>query len=571
MRQRSQGTDLPAMPEESSIHWHRVVVAVALALACGSSHAAELLSRLFSDHMVLQREMPVPVWGWADPRESVSVSIDGRTKVTQASETGKWALQLDPMQPGAPRKMIVKGKSETIEVSDILVGEVWIASGQSNMAWPLKQALNGQQEVAEADYPEIRLFNVPNAMAPKTPSERLPADNPKVANMNVWLPASPATAGEFSAVAYFFARDLHRSLNVPIGIIANAVGGSPIEAWISHDAYMADPDFKAVAQYYDGLANYVENTAAGKKEFADLSAQYDARQAQLRAAGKPLLWPPKYPGPLEWWGFGSTLYNALVHPLVPYAMRGVIWYQGEAQWQRMADYRAIFPLLIKDWRSRWGEGNFPFIYVQLPNWSQPKPDPDAGGWAMLREAQLLTLQVPRTAMAVTIELGDAASVHPLNKQDVGHRLGLAARGAVYDEKVVYSGPIYRMMKIEGNAIRVFFDHVGGGLMVGRKNAREPAMEDKGEKLKRFSIAGDDMKFVWADATIGADSVMVSSPSVNKPVAVRYAWENNPEGCNLYNRAGLTASPFRTDETKPSPMAAFFKARIQKGFTLQPDQ
>lgn len=549
----------------------QLLAAVLLALACCSIGAQERLSQLFSDHMVMQRGMPVPVWGWAEPGETITVSIDAQTKVAVANAAGKWMVRLDPMQTGAPRKMTVKGRVETTEVNDILLGEVWLASGQSNMAWPLKQSVNGAQEVGNSEYPEIRLFNVPNALAPKAPAERLPAGNPLVKDMNAWLPASPATTGEFSAVGYFFARGLYKSLNVPIGIIANAAGGSPIEAWISHDAYMGDPSFKVVGDYYDGLANHVENTAEGKREFAEMSAQYEARQTALRAAGKPALWPPRYRGPLETGNFGSTLFNALINPLVPYAIRGVIWYQGEAQWQRMYEYRGIFPLLIKDWRGRWGQGDFPFLYVQLPNWSQPNPDPDSGGWALLREAQLLSLKVPHTAMAVTIDVGETASIHPVDKQDVGQRLALAARGSAYGEKITYSGPIYRGMTIEGSTIRVAFDHIGQGLMVGKKIGLEAAFEDKGAKLNRFSIAGEDMKFVWADAVIDKGTVIVSSPAVDRPVAVRYAWSNNPAGCNLYNKDGLPASPFRTDESKPEVMGDFFRKKIKKGFTLYPDR
>ena len=547
----------------------QLLAAALLALACCGVGAQERLSQLFSDHMVMQRGMRVPVWGWAEPGETIIVSIDAQTQVAVANAAGKWMVRLDPMQTGAPRQMTVKSRTETIEVNDILLGEVWLASGQSNMEWKLKQARDGPKEVAGSSDPQIRLFNVPKAIAPKAPVDRLPAAHPQIKNMNAWLPASPDTAGEFSAVAYFFARNLRQSLNVPVGIISNAVGASAIEAWISHDAYLADPDFKVVSEYYEGLANYVENTAAGQKELAEVTAQYDARQAALKAGGKPLKWPPRYRAPLQSLTFASTLYNAVVHPLIPYAIRGVIWYQGEAQWQRMVEYRGIFPLLIKDWRDRWRQGDFPFVYVQLPNWARPNTEPDPGGWAYLRESQLLTLKVPNTAMAVTIDVGEAASIHPLNKQDVGQRLAVAARGLAYGEAITHSGPIYRAMKREGKTIRLSFDHIGKGLMVGKKNGAEPVMEDKGGKLKHFAISGEDMKFVWADARIDKGTVVVSSPSVDQPVAVRYAWANNPLACNLYNREGLPASPFRTDASAPITMGSFFRSRIEQGYTLQP--
>ena len=547
----------------------QLLAAALLALACCGVGAQERLSQLFSDHMVMQRGMRVPVWGWAEPGETITVSIDAQTQVAVANAAGKWMVRLDPMQTGAPRQMTVKSRTETIEVNDILLGEVWLASGQSNMEWKLKQARDGPKEVAGSSDPQIRLFNVPKAIAPKAPVDRLPAAHPQIKNMNAWLPSSPDTAGEFSAVAYFFARNLRQSLNVPVGIISNAVGASAIEAWISHGAYLADPDFKVVPEYYEGLANYVENTAAGQKELAEVTAQYDAKQAALKAGGKPLKWPPRYPAPLHSLGYASTLYNAVVHPLAPYAIRGVIWYQGEAQSERMYEYRGIFPLLIKDWRHRWGQGNFPFVFVQLPNWARPNTEPDPGGWAFLRESQLLTLKAPNTAMAVTIDVGEANNIHPANKQDVGQRLALAARGLAYSAPITYSGPIYRTMTAEGNSIRLSFDHVGRGLMVGKKNGADPVIEDMEGHLTHFAIAGDDMKFVWADARIDRDAVVVSSRSVSKPVAVRYAWANNPDGCNLYNRDGLPASPFRTDESRPTAMGEFFRSRLDKGLTLRP--
>ena len=550
----------------------KLLAAFCLSMACCCSYAQEFVSRIFSDHMVMQRGMPVPVWGWVDPGEVVTVSIDGQTKTAKANGSGKWMVRLDPMQAGAPRKMTVTGKSGTVEINDILLGEVWVASGQSNMAWLLKHTRNGPQEIASAANPDLRFFNVSNAMAPKAPSERLPVANPQIANMNVWLTSSPATVADFSAVAYFFARDLQRALRVPVGIISSSVGFSPIEAWISRDALMADANFKAVVEYYDGITNYVENTPTGRKELAELTTQYDARQAQLKASGKPLMWPPKYLAPLDSYDYATTFYNAKIHPLIPFAIRGVIWYQGEAQANRMYEYRSILPLLIKDWRVRWGEGEFPFIYVQLPNWATPNREPDpGGGWALIRESQLMTLQTPRTGMAVTIDVGEGPNIHPSNKQDVGARLALAARGVAYDEKIVYSGPIYRSMSVEGHVARISFNHVGSGLMAGKKVGLDPTAEDPAGVLKRFAIAGEDLKFVWADAAIDKDTVVVSSPSVPKPVAVRYAWENNPEGANLYNRDGLPASPFKTDESKPVPSAAFFKSKIQKGYALQPSK
>lgn len=528
---------------------------------CGHTLVAaeEFVSRLFADHMVMQRDMPVPVWGWAEPSEQISVTIDQQTLVATADAAGKWMVRLAPMAVGAPRHMTVKGSHTTAEIADILLGEVWICSGQSNMAWPLKQAKNGKDEVAAADHPEIRLFSVPFSMAPKGPQEHLPKNNPKVPSENVWQVCSPTTAGEFSAVGYFFARDLQPQVQVPIGLISNAVGGSFIEAWISHDAFIADPDFRAVAEYWDGLANFAENTPEGKKQMAELIAQYEAKQVEAKAQGQPPLWPPTYGGPLKNSAYAGTLSNAVLNPLMPYAIKGVLWYQGEAQYMRMFEYRDSFPLLIEDWRKRWGQGDFPFLFVQLPNFGPARPEPDSGGSAIIRESQLMALHEPHTAMAVSIDVGEANSIHPLNKQDVGHRLAVAARGTVYGEKIVYSGPLYRAMKVEGSSIRISFDHVGSGL------------DAKGGELKQFTIAGADMKFVWATAQIDGDTVVVHADGVPTPVAVRYAWASNPDGCNLWNRDGLPASPFRTDVSAPGERSPFFKAKLKKPFTLMPEK
>ena len=547
----------------------RVLCALLAALAACDTDAAELLSALFSRHMVMQRGAAVPVWGWAGSRETVTVTIGGQTKVATADENGKWMVRLDPMQPGAPRTMTVKAGTRTEEVGDILLGEVWVASGQSNMAWPLKHAQDGATEIASASYPRVRFFNVASGVSPRGPSDHLPAPHPAKPDENVWTAVSPATAGNFSAVAYFFARNLHRALdNVPVGIVVNAVNGSPIEAWISREAYRRDPDLKAIADYYDGLAHYIESTPSGRKEAADVAAEYDARQAKLRASGKAPMWPTKYRPPTALPGFGSTLYNAMVHPLAPYAMRGVIWYQGEAQGRRGQEYRDLLRLLITDWRRQWGQGNFPFVYAQLPNWARANPEPENSEWALIREAQLLALKLPETAMAVTIDIGEAANLHPGNKRDVGDRLALAARGMAYGSATEYSGPIYRAMKVEGQAIRISFDHVGAGLMVGRKTGYGPAVDDKGARLAHFAIAGEDMKFTWADARIDGDTVVVSSPAVTRPVAVRYAWATNPAGSNLYNRDGLPASPFRTDESRPRTAGAHFRSLIEKGYSLR---
>ena len=534
------------------------------------SVAALEISGIFTDHMVLQRRMNVPVWGWARPGEEVTVIIDRQTKTTMTDDQGKWRVKLDAMETGAPRKMIIRGEADSIEFNDILVGEVWIASGQSNMDWPLSQARNGKQAIAAADLPEIRMFNLNRGGTPASkngPSERiLDGSRNSKKYKETWQICTPVSAKDnFSAVAFFFARDLQAALHVPIGIISNSVGGSAVEMWISRDAFEADPDFKAATQFFDRLVEYGQ-TPAGQ---ADVKANYDAyeaKQAEAKAQGKLPLWPPHAGGAPKKDAFTCRWFDSRIHPLIPFAMRGVIWYQGEAQTYVPGDrqglyprdYEAMFQLLIKDWRTRWGEGDFPFLFVQLPNWSGPAKSPaDVSSWTTIRQAQLKTLSVPNTAMAVTIDVGDAALMHPLDKEPVGARLALAARATVYGEKLEYSGPIYREMKIEGGAIRLFFDHIGGGL------------EARGGELKQFAIVGKDRKWVWAKAVIDGDTVIVSSPDVPAPTMARYAVATNPSGCNLYNKQGLPASPFMTYTSPSIERCAYYKWKLTEPLTLLP--
>ena len=525
---------------------------VSLSLAAEAPAGGLEIAGIFTEHMVLQRKMKVPVWGWAKEGQKVSVEIGGQTKTSVADASGKWRVDLDPMEPGPARTMKVTEGTSSIEIGDILVGEVWLCSGQSNMEWPLSASKDGAKEVAAADLPNIRLFNqakdggMTRAAGPADrlvdydPNWKMPKDH--------WEVCSPKTVGDrFSAVAYYFGRALQKDLNVPIGLISNPVGGSMIEAWISRKGFESDPSFNAVTQYYDRLAEFAESPE-GKKQVADRNAEYDAKQAELKAQGKPLKWPLKYAGAPKKDAASSVWFNTRVNPLIPFAMRGVIWYQGEANgwWagndDYPLDYYGLLPLLISDWRKQWGQGEFPFLFVQLPKWGQPQQQPAIGGdWSFVREAQLNALKVPKTGMAVTLDVGDPNDIHPKDKLPVGERLALAARQVAYEQKVVGFGPIYKGMKVEGGSIRVSFDHTGGGL----------TSSDGGE-LKQFAIAGADKKFVWAKAVIEKDGVVVSSPEVPAPVAVRYAWEKNPGGSNLTNKEGLLASPFRTDAgTLPS--------------------
>jgi len=637
-----------------------------------SSGRSLRLPAIFGDHMVLQCNMPVPIWGWAKPNEEVAVILKGKKPlVTKANEQGRWMVKLPPQPAGGPHELIIRTREETIRFRDVLFGEVWVCSGQSNMEWPVAWAQNAKEEIATANFPQIRFFVVEKSIALE----------PQTDCKGRWVVCSPETIGGFSAVGYFFGREIHQRLKVPVGLIGTYWGGTPAEAWTELKALESDPDFKPILerlprdretlrrlqeQYEQALAewnrkiilrdpgNKGEEMGWAKPEFDDsdwatmelprifersmnidgavwfrkvvnipenwagkdlvLSLgpidDYDTTyfngerigstgpetpnswtvprrykvpgklvkpganliavrvfdmlenggftglpdQMRLELAegrGEPISlagsWkfkvefardasklPPRPQPPINNWT-PTGLFNAMVAPLIPYAIRGVIWYQGESNVARAYQYRKLFPALINSWRKAWGQGDFPFLFVQLANYLERRQEPTESAWAELREAQLLTLKtVPNTGMAVAIDIGEANDIHPRNKQDVGKRLALAALAIAYGQKIVYSGPIYRSMKIEGNKIRLFFDHVGSGLVA------------KGDKLVGFAIAGKDRKFVWANAKIEGNTVVVWNEQVPEPVAVRYAWADNPE-CNLYNKEGLPASPFRTDD------------------------
>lgn len=504
----------------------RVIGLASLALwltFVASAQADVRLARIFSEHMVLQRGKPVPIWGFAEPGEKVTMEFRGQKVSTVADRTGVWRVVLSPMSAGGPFRMTVRGNN-TVELSDVLVGEVWVCSGQSNMEWPLFLARDGEREVASANHPRIRLFMVPKSVADVPQSDL---------NGGQWAVCSPETARNFSAVGYFFARELHHQLGVPVGMIQSAWGGTPAESWTSLATLESNPVLRPI------LANWeraVQDYPQALRRFRQQMAQWEENAALARAEGRPEPPRPNRPTPPRnnpWKPAG--LFNAMIAPIVPYAIQGVIWYQGESNAGRAYEYRTLFPAMIRDWRRVWGQGDFPFLFVQLANFLPVRPEPGESAWAELREAQTMTLALPKTGMAVAIDIGEADDIHPRNKQDVGERLALNALAIAYGKKIVYSGPIYTRMRREGNAIRLYFKHVDGGLTT-----------PNGEPLKGFAIAGPDRKCVWAEARIDGDTVVVSSPQVTEPVAVRYAWADNPL-CNLYNRAGLPASPFRTDD------------------------
>ncbi|MEP6673209.1 MAG: sialate O-acetylesterase [Chthoniobacter sp.] len=496
------------------------VLALALSFAAARHvEAAVKLPALFSDHAVLQRGIAVPVWGTADPGEEVTVSLVGEPQTTKAGADGKWKVSLPAMKAADSLTLTVKG-TNTLMVNDVAVGEVWVNSGQSNMAFTLKGDINAEAAIAAANDPQLRFFAVA-ANASDTPLSEVPGK---------WVITSPGSAPLFSAVGYYFARELRKALQVPVGMLSTSVGGTPAEAWTSHEALAANPDLKSIFEAQDaaikGWPAAVENF---HKNEARLTAAWQANVEKAKAAGSP---PPRKPvvpeDPTKNKRRPSGLYNAMVAPLQPYAIRGAIWYQGEANSQRGKQYRTLFPAMITDWRKAWGEGDFPFFFVQIAPHQNQTPE--------LREAQLLTSQtVPHTAIAVITDFGEPTNIHPKHKEPVGTRLSLAARALAYGDKIEYSGPTFDSLRVDGGKAVLTFQHAAG-------------LVAKDGELKGFTIAGEDKNFVPAKAEIKGATVTVSADAVTKPVAVRYGWTNVPN-VNLYNGAGLPASPFRTDVEK----------------------
>jgi sialate O-acetylesterase len=640
-----------------------LLIALFVCLAAGRLSANPRLPHIFGDHMVLQRDASIAVWGWAEPGEKVTVTLgpNARSAVTAADKA--WSVSLPAMPAGGPFLLRVEGRS-AIELKDVMIGEVWIASGQSNMAFTLDGAANAETEIPKAAFDQIRFFIVPQKVAQTPQTDTLPTG---------WTTCVPDTAKKFSAVGYFFAKRLYETLGVPIGVIESAWPGSAGEEWTDPDSLRADPILQPILKRWAALplpkrsgathsldtslefddfelirddgslasfANFdngssrtstggdwsytwptAEGTSfdlvtpgrGGKGYAARVAGKFDIEStallhASIRADNSPADWShyseirfwvrgqgdfefqslqptifdwDNYSTPIlhatpDWrpltisfkdlkqagWGVVEPLtldaitgfqfdilspvgdlphppfglYDGMIAPLVNFRIRGALWYQGESNTYRSFQYQTLLPALIRGWRKAWKEGDFPFLVVQLPNHGTA-PELGDSIWAEMREAEFLTQKkVPDTGLAVTIDVGDPGNLHPPRKMEVGERLALWALGTTYGEKIVYSGPLYDAMKVEGDAIRISFEDVGGGL-----EAR-----GQGGELKGFSIAGVDRKFHFAYARIEGDSVVVSSPDVPAPVAVRYAWADSPE-CNLWNKEGLPASPFRTDD------------------------
>ena len=524
-------------------------------------HADVKVPAVFAEHMVLQRDVPVPVWGWAQPGEQIMVEFAGQTKITTTTPLGTWSLKLDPMSASSEGRMMAVRGNNAVTFDDVLVGEVWLASGQSNMGVPVSGAHNAATELPKAEDSQLRFFTVTKNTAAEAQTDL----------RGKWDLSTPETAKAFSAVAYFYARELRAKLKCPVGILHSSWGGTPAQAWVSLSALRKQASLAAHLKTWDAaLAKYHEVQAhpeimtayqADLKQWqTDVAPAFTAAMkeylASKSAGPKPVPSRPEpsnpdpmgIPSPSARPSTPSVIFNAMIAPLAPYAIRGAIWYQGEANGGAGLEYRTLLPCLIADWRAQWNQGDFTFLFVQLPGWDHDTKPVEQHDWPWLREAQLFTLKnVPRTGMAVTIDIGDPRNVHPTDKIDVGQRLALAARKVAYGEAIVFSGPLYRESAIESAAIRVKFNEIGGGLGIGQAPWRAEGVEPfPADKLTGFTIAGEDHQWVEATAVVDGDSVVVTSPKVIKPLAVRYGWANAPR-CNLYNKEGLPASPFRTDD------------------------
>jgi sialate O-acetylesterase len=635
---------------------------VLLVLSLVSSWAGEekpYVHRLFNDHMVFPREIEAPVWGWCEPGKEVTVAMAGKSAKATAGADGRWQVKLGPFGAGGPHELVITGPKEE-RIINVLVGDVWICSGQSNMEWGVNGALNPQEEIAKANHPKIRLFHVPKRISTE----------PQANVVTDWEVCSPQTVAGFSAVGYYFGRQLHEQTGIPIGLINSSWGGTVAEAWTSAGALKSMEDFKGAVEDFERMARN------GQDDFEQIMAEWWKKNDPGSVAGLGFADPdvdvngwktmnipgnwegqglPEFDGivwfrrdfelPENWtdkdaklhlgpiddrdttWVNGSkvgemtdwnhdriykvpkkllkpgrntiavrvldtgggggfhgrpeqlklerqggepvalagewrwsmtkpirevtqpptridnnpnavtVLSNGMIACLEPFAIKGAIWYQGESNAGRPEQYRRLLPTMIKDWRQRFGVGDFPFYIVQLANFMERTGDPVQSGWAELREAQLWTaLHVPNCGIAVTIDIGEANDIHPRNKQDVGRRLALEALVKTYGKQLVHQGPLYKGMKVEGNAVRLEFDHVGGGL------------EQRGDKLAGFAIAGADGRFVHGEARIDGATVVVTGAAIDQPTAVRYGWANNPPA-TLFNKEGLPASPFRTDAPK----------------------
>jgi sialate O-acetylesterase len=497
------------------------IVAVVLAFAIASSSYGDVtLSTLFRDGVILQRGKPVPVWGTADAGERVSVSFGDQTKSAVADKNGKWMIQLDQLKENStPSQLTANGKN-SIVINNVLVGEVWLCSGQSNMQHPLSASNNAKDEIAQANAPLVRYFDV------KASIEEEPTDEAD----GTWQDCTPATAGNFTAVGYFFGREIQRELGVPVGIIKASLGGSPIEGWMNGRVLSNTPAAAPAFKKWEGIKKgYIERADEYRSKLAAWKERHKDETSEKSSSDDPR--------PTRAWVDGDRnkpggLYNGFIYPLKPFALAGFVWYQGEGNVPSSAEYKILFPMMISQWRRDSEQPDLPFLFVQLPNYDQ-KNDATNESWPWQRESQAAALKLPNVGMAVTIDIGDPVNLHPGNKKDVGKRLALIAMNQVYKRKTEDSGPVHEKVTKNGDSLRIRFVNADG-------------LAFRGDSAKAFIIAGADRKFVPADARVEGDAIVLRAEGVAKPVAARLDWTNNPMAF-LVNKTGLPAAPFRTDD------------------------
>jgi len=509
------------------------ILAAFLLLSPAALLAELSLPNVFSDHMLLQRDTEAAIWGKADPGAEITVSFKGASAKAKADSEGRWKAQIATGAADATGvELIVTSGSDTVKIADVLVGEVWLASGQSNMSFRMTGALGGREVIAESNFPEIRTFVAPNVTA-VDPQDDIEGE---------WMLATPETLPGYSAVAFFFTRKLHQELGIPVGMIVTAWGGKPVETFTSREALNSHPASKLLVDRAVA-ADAAYDPEKAKATYEAQLAKWEATVAEQKKKPATERKIPRKPAfarrALDTEGKAGVLFNSMINPFVGYTMQGAIWYQGEGNAKAGAvPYDESLPLMINDWRERWGD-DISFYYVQLADFKEVATEPGNNDpWPLLQDRMRLVLDTtPKTGMAIINDIGDAKDIHPKNKHDVGERLALWALAKDYGQDIVYSGPLFKASEAKDGAIRVTFAQAGEGLK----------SRDGGE-LKRFEIAGDDKVWHWADAKIGGkNAVIVSCPDVEHPVAVRYAWAANPEGSNLVNSEGLPASIFRSDD------------------------
>lgn len=516
---------------------NRHLIAALLSGITLASQAELKLPAIIGDNMVLQQKHANPIWGWDTPGTEVQVTFAGQNKSAKAGADGKWTVTLDPVPANAkPAKLAIKGTTAK-ELANVLVGEVWLCSGQSNMQWSVSQSWDADLEIATAKFPNIRLISVP----------QVGTQEPQSDFKGAWQSCSPTTVGEFSAVGYYYGRVLHQMLDVPVGLIDNAWGGSAAEAWVRRDLLEKDARFKSMIDGWVVREKDLSSTAA-KLKYEKALADWKTRAAAAKAAGKPFTERgPQAPEQiLSGQHRPGNLYNGVLLPIIGYGIKGNIWYQGESNASRAWEYAQLFPFMIEHWRNEWKQGDFPFYWVQLADFKPEKTEPGDSDWAELRESQTKTQQaIKNGGQAVIIDLGEANDIHPKNKRDVAERLARLALARDYGVKLPHRSPEFKAIAFQGDKAQVTLDTFGSSLRT----------LDVSE-VKGFAICGEDRKWVWAQAKLaGPNKVEVSAPGIAKPVAVRYAWSDNPV-CNLFSVEGLPVTPFRSDDfpmiTQPKP-------------------